>query len=117
MHSASHNDLSDALLAISQSLADRSQLSQSLDAVLTAARQITFANHGVIYVLDQTGEAMIPSAAHNNELPLLITHGNRWLLSTAAKPTHLVTPFKMVRLCSSTICISTMGMTVNLSMV
>lgn len=70
MHSASHNDLSDALLAISQSLADRSQLSQSLDAVLTAARQITFASHGVIYVLDQTGEAMIPSAAHNNEQPL-----------------------------------------------
>ena len=37
MRSANHSELSNALLAISQSLADRSQLAQTLDAVLTAA--------------------------------------------------------------------------------
>lgn len=41
MRSANHSELSNALLAISQSLADRSQLTQTLDAVLTAARQMT----------------------------------------------------------------------------
>ncbi|MEZ9571671.1 sigma 54-interacting transcriptional regulator [Vibrio splendidus] len=67
MRSANHSELSNALLAISQSLADRSQLAQTLDAVLTAARQMTFAKHGIIYVLDQTGQALIPSTAHHHE--------------------------------------------------
>ncbi|MEZ8410878.1 sigma 54-interacting transcriptional regulator [Vibrio splendidus] len=67
MRSANHSELSNALLAISQSLADRSQLTQTLDAVLTAARQMTFAKHGIIYVLDQTGQALIPSTAHHHE--------------------------------------------------
>lgn len=67
MRSANQNDLSSALLAISQSLADRSQLAQTLDAVLTAARQMTFSKHGIIYVLDQTGQALIPSIVHHNE--------------------------------------------------
>ncbi|MCW8348662.1 sigma-54-dependent Fis family transcriptional regulator [Vibrio sp. ZSDZ65] len=67
MRSANHSELSNALLAISQSLADRSQLTQTLDAVLTAARQMTFAKHGIIYVLDQTGQALIPSTAHHND--------------------------------------------------
>ncbi|MGF1727571.1 sigma-54 dependent transcriptional regulator [Photobacterium nomapromontoriensis] len=73
MRSANHSELSNALLAISQSLADRSQLTQSLDAVLTAARQMTFAKHGIIYVLDQTGQALIPSTAHHNN-KAIITH-------------------------------------------
>ncbi|OCH57715.1 sigma-54-dependent Fis family transcriptional regulator [Vibrio lentus] len=67
MRSANHSELSNALLAISQSLADRSQLAQTLDAVLTAARQMTFAKHGIIYVLDQTGQALIPNTAHHHE--------------------------------------------------
>ncbi|EPQ8263639.1 sigma-54 dependent transcriptional regulator [Vibrio alginolyticus] len=67
MRSANHSELSNALLAISQSLADRSQLTQTLDAVLTAARQMTLAKHGIIYVLDQTGQALIPSTAHHND--------------------------------------------------
>ncbi|MEZ9160904.1 sigma 54-interacting transcriptional regulator [Vibrio lentus] len=67
MRSVNHSELSNALLAISQSLADRSQLAQTLDAVLTAARQMTFAKHGIIYVLDQTGQALIPSTAHHHE--------------------------------------------------
>ncbi|MCK6263546.1 sigma-54 dependent transcriptional regulator [Vibrio sp. ZSDE26] len=67
MRSASHNELSNALLAISQSLSDRSQLAQTFEAVLTAARQMTFSKHGIIYVLDQTGEALIPSTVHHNE--------------------------------------------------
>ncbi|WP_299015052.1 sigma 54-interacting transcriptional regulator [uncultured Photobacterium sp.] len=71
MLSANHSDLSNALLAISQSLADRSQLVQTLDAVLTAARQMTFARHGIIYVLDQTGQALIPCIVHHNEKPLV----------------------------------------------
>ncbi len=71
MRSANQNDLSNALLAISQSLADRTQMMQTLDAVLTAARQITYAKHGIIYVLDQTGQALIPSIVHHNEQPLL----------------------------------------------
>ncbi|MDN3611790.1 sigma 54-interacting transcriptional regulator [Vibrio ostreicida] len=66
MRSANQNDLSNALLAISQSLADRTQLAQTLDAVLTAARQMTLAKHGIIYVLDQTGQALIPSIVHQN---------------------------------------------------
>ena len=70
MRSASSSDLSNALLAISQSLADRSQMAQTLDAVLTAARQMTFSKHGIIYVLDQTGQALIPSIVHHNEKPL-----------------------------------------------
>ena len=71
MRSANQNDLSSALLAISQSLADRSQLAQTLDAVLTAARQMTFSDHGLIYVLDQTGQALIPSIVHHNEKALI----------------------------------------------
>ncbi|ERB65234.1 sigma-54-dependent Fis family transcriptional regulator [Vibrio coralliilyticus OCN008] len=70
MRSANQNDLSNALLAISQSLADRTQLAQTLDAVLTAARQMTFSKHGIIYVLDQTGQALIPSIVHHNEQAL-----------------------------------------------
>ena len=70
MRSANSSDLSNALLAISQSLADRSQMAQTLDAVLTAARQMTFSKHGIIYVLDQTGQALIPSIVHHNEKPL-----------------------------------------------
>ncbi|KJY87225.1 transcriptional regulator [Vibrio neptunius] len=71
MRSANQNDLSNALLAISQSLADRTQLAQTLDAVLTAARQMTFSKHGIIYVLDQTGQALIPSIVHHNEQALV----------------------------------------------
>ncbi len=71
MRSANQNELSSALLAISQSLADRSQLAQTLDAVLTAARQMTLSQHGLIYVLDQTGEALIPSVVHHNDKPLI----------------------------------------------
>ncbi|GEM75150.1 sigma-54-dependent Fis family transcriptional regulator [Vibrio agarivorans] len=67
MRSANHSELSNAILAISQSLADRSQLTQTLDAVLTAARQMTLAKHGTIYVLDQTGQALLPSTAHSND--------------------------------------------------
>ncbi len=67
MHSANHSELSNALLAISQSLADRSQLTQTLDAVLTSARKMTLAKHGIIYVLDQTGQSLIPSTAHHNQ--------------------------------------------------
>ncbi|WP_114783726.1 sigma-54-dependent Fis family transcriptional regulator [Vibrio tetraodonis] len=70
MRSANSSDLGNALLAISQSLADRSQMAQTLDAVLTAARQMTFSKHGIIYVLDQTGQALIPSIVHHNEKPL-----------------------------------------------
>ena len=70
MRSASQSDLSNALLAISQSLADRTQLAQTLDAVLSAARQMTFAKHGIVYVLDQTGQALIPSIVHHNEQAL-----------------------------------------------
>ncbi|MFB9134088.1 sigma-54-dependent Fis family transcriptional regulator [Vibrio olivae] len=71
MRSANQNDLSSALLAISQSLADRTQLAQTLDAVLTAARQMTLSKHGIIYVLDQTGQALIPSIVHHNEKPMV----------------------------------------------
>ncbi len=67
MSSANHSELGNALLAISQSLADRSQLTQTLEAVLTAAKQMTMARHGIIYVLDQTGEALIPSSAFHND--------------------------------------------------
>ncbi|AUI87858.1 sigma-54-dependent Fis family transcriptional regulator [Vibrio azureus] len=67
MRSANHSELSNAILAISQSLADRSQLTQTLDAVLTAARQMTLAKHGTIYVLDQTGQALLPSTVHCND--------------------------------------------------
>ena len=70
MRSASQSDLSNALLAISQSLADRTQLAQTLDAVLSAARQMTFAKHGIVYVLDQTGQALIPSIVHHSEQAL-----------------------------------------------
>ncbi|NOH72438.1 sigma-54-dependent Fis family transcriptional regulator [Vibrio pectenicida] len=70
MRSANPSDLSNALLAISQSLADRTQLAQTLDAVLTAARQMTLSKHGIIYVLDQTGQALIPSIVHHKEKPL-----------------------------------------------
>ena len=70
MRSANRSDLSNALLAISQSLADRTQLVQTLDAVLSAARQMTFAKHGIVYVLDQTGQALIPSIVHHSEKAL-----------------------------------------------
>ena len=70
MRSASQSDLSNARLAISQSLADRTQLAQTLDAVLSAARQMTFAKHGIVYVLDQTGQALIPSIVHHSEQAL-----------------------------------------------
>lgn len=58
MSLAKSDSLNNALLAISQSLADRSQLALTLDAILAAARQLTFADHGIIYVLDQTGQAL-----------------------------------------------------------
>lgn len=64
---AKPDNLNNALLAISQSLADRSQLALTLDAILAAARQLTQADHGIIYVLDQTGQALIPSVVHHNE--------------------------------------------------
>lgn len=67
MSLAKPDNLNNALLAISQSLADRSQLALTLDAILAAARQLTFADHGIIYVLDQTGQALIPSVVHHNE--------------------------------------------------
>ncbi|SKA61905.1 sigma-54-dependent Fis family transcriptional regulator [Enterovibrio nigricans] len=70
MRSANQHELNNALLAISQSLADRSQLANTLDAVLTAARQMTLSKHGIIYVLDQTGQALIPNIVHNNEAVL-----------------------------------------------
>lgn len=72
MRSANRSDLSNALLAISQSLADRTQLAQTLDAVLSAARQMTFAKHGIVYVLDQTGQALIPSIVHHSEKALSV---------------------------------------------
>lgn len=72
MRSANRSDLSNALLAISQSLADRTQLVQTLDAVLSAARQMTFAKHGIVYVLDQTGQALIPSIVHHSEQALSV---------------------------------------------
>jgi transcriptional regulator with GAF, ATPase, and Fis domain len=67
MSLAKPDNLNNALLAISQSLADRSQLALTLDAILAAARQLTFADHGIVYVLDQTGQALIPSVVHHNE--------------------------------------------------
>ncbi|MUJ22068.1 GAF domain-containing protein [Aliivibrio fischeri] len=67
MSLAKSDNLNNALLAISQSLADRSQLALTLDAILAAARQLTFADHGIIYVLDQTGQALLPSVVHHNE--------------------------------------------------
>ncbi|WP_234493943.1 sigma-54-dependent Fis family transcriptional regulator [Vibrio maritimus] len=67
MSSANHSELGNALLAISQSLADRNQLTQTLEAVLTAAKQMTMARHGIIYVLDQTGETLLPTCAYHND--------------------------------------------------
>lgn len=67
MSLAKPDNLNNALLAISQSLADRSQLALTLDAILAAARQLTFADHGIVYVLDQTGQALLPNVVHHNE--------------------------------------------------
>ncbi len=65
MPSVNTKELNNALLAISQSLADRSQLASTLDAILVAARQLTMAKHGIIYVLDQTKKSLMPTAVHN----------------------------------------------------
>ncbi len=69
MSSVNTGELNNALLAISHSLADRSQLASTMDAILAAARQLTRANHGIIYVLDQTGEALVPLAVHHTNKP------------------------------------------------
>ncbi|MGL6259092.1 sigma-54 interaction domain-containing protein [Vibrio sp. WXL103] len=70
MHSAKADELNNALLAISHSMADRSQLASTMHAILAAARQLTMASHGIIYVLDQTGDKLVPLAVHVNEQPL-----------------------------------------------
>ena len=71
MPSVNTGELNNALLAISHSLADRSQLASTMDAILAAARQLTLASHGIIYVLNQTGEALVPTTVHHKEAPLL----------------------------------------------
>ncbi|GAB6260805.1 sigma 54-interacting transcriptional regulator [Photobacterium sp. R1] len=70
MPSVNSGELSNLLLAISQTLADRTQLASTMDAILAAARQLTQARHGIMYVLDQTGQALVPLSVHKHEQPL-----------------------------------------------
>ncbi|WP_413111679.1 sigma 54-interacting transcriptional regulator [Thaumasiovibrio sp. DFM-14] len=69
MPSAKADELNNALIAISQSMADRSQLASTMNAILAAARQLTQATHGIIYVLNQTGDQLVPLAVHQNNAP------------------------------------------------
>ncbi|MDA9556568.1 sigma-54 dependent transcriptional regulator [Vibrio sp.] len=84
-HTDHKHDLQNALLAISQSFSDRSQLSQTLDAILTAASQMTFAQHGIIYVLDQTGTTLTPNIVHHKNKVML---DHPWLPIDLSKPNN-----------------------------
>ena len=71
MPSVNSGELNNLLLAISQTLSDRTQLASTMDAILAAARQLTQAKHGIMYVLDQTGQALVPLSVHKNEQTII----------------------------------------------
>lgn len=61
-----NSELSNALLAISQSLSNRRRLVETLQAVLSAACTMTRAPHGNLYVLDNTSQSLTPNIVQHN---------------------------------------------------
>ncbi|MCL9783477.1 sigma 54-interacting transcriptional regulator [Vibrio sp. S4M6] len=67
MEIINNGELNGALLAVSQSIVDRSQLVKTLDAILSAAKKLLSAPHGIIYVLDETRQSLIPNIVQDKE--------------------------------------------------